>query len=55
MTPEHPHPDYEWGCPDCGSTDVAKTHDGSVRNPTPGWYCRACGVRFWEPSEVLVS
>lgn len=52
-TEPHPHPKFEWGCPDCGSADVAKHHDtAGWRAASPPYSCRECGVRFYSTVEV---
>lgn len=52
----HPHPDYEWGCPDCDSTDIAVlARNPKARYQQPPGFCYDCGIRFTEPDEVLVS
>ena len=53
----HPHPDIEWGCPECESTDITVL----ARNPKargymqPPGYCYDCGIRFTTPTEIDVS
>jgi len=51
---EHPHRDFAWGCPDCGSTDIGKPGSNTVRSPQPAYACHACGIRFASPAEVRV-
>lgn len=57
MDPDsHPHPDYEWGCPDCRSTDIGQVHEvPGTRTQVPRYQCHDCGIRFWESVEVRVT
>jgi len=48
----HPHPDFHWGCPDCGSEDITKPGRNTTSAAQPSHKCHNCGIRFWEPDEV---
>lgn len=51
----HPHTAYEWGCPDCGSTDISQTGKNTTTAVRPPHLCYDCGIRFWEPVEIEVG
>jgi len=50
----HPHPDIEWGCPDCKSTDITilDRMQSQRGHQKPRGYCYDCGIRFGAPVTI---